>query len=66
MIPTSWSSSGDPNGGSPRHRQKTGKSEISNGNAIDAGAAARAPRSTSSITSPHTARSPIGKQRIES
>ena len=64
-MPTSCSNSRDSQSGPPRQRQNTGRSEIRSGSTIEAGAVARLPRSVSSITSPQTARSPTGKQRIE-
>ena len=53
-TPTSWSHCASPNDGSPRQRTKTGRSEIASGSTIEAGARARPPRRTSSITSPQT------------
>ena len=64
-IPTSCSSSAEPNGGSPRQREDR---QIGDEERHDATRGQRrvSHAARSSITSPQTARSPIGKQRTDS
>ena len=55
-TPTSWSSSGSPNGSGPRQRRKTGRSETSSGMTTLAGAEARRPQRRNDTTSEQTSR----------
>ena len=60
VTPTSCSSCGACQGGSPRQRRKTGRSAITSGSTMLAGAAARRPSNVSSTTSVTIARSVPG------